>query len=619
MRRVETKTKFFPLFFLVLILINAISVSTSADTISGEKYDIVVYQSSSSGMGNMIIIISSGYLASLPLQAFLSYDCNSSMSLHGLQTIPPLFNISLNDTEYVVEVIFEVYHGCSKTNARLVDIKKEYIGDGRINIVAKIYAPLIVNETTPIMLSINVRRVEFIYRYVNDSYFELDMNLKGLVPGQLEWLRIAYTKHLDEYSVSYRFLVDKYTWQAVMWNGTGWTPVGVIPLAGPALNVSSILKNLYENYKAAAEYYLNNPEVLNQTILKIKNYYKNNESDKASKYINNITISPMPRELKQGVGLQYMNYGYGHNILIGESFSKKFINYTVSNRTDYIVNAYITSSLQPLLKDAIKEYLQNGTTRSLEYLVAQYNGFLRIPRIYNSSGYSSNTPVIYVGNTPPLTSYFTLALPKIGLEHPYNISYEVIVLDVGLENGEFIYNASLDDVIQEYGTNASSIAIIAIDHRLAREFTLSNLEAFIDRRGLLYSLVDKVLWDYRLAWYYIVSGMADPRVALNSFIENLTISVAAVAVQLGGKEALETLGIELSQSTDNSTQNSQESFRPGTVEETNTYSRTSEDKESTDQGSIPTDSTTLIYIGAAIIIVAVGILVYSIRVKGSGF
>ncbi|MEB3766027.1 MAG: hypothetical protein GSR77_07700 [Desulfurococcales archaeon] len=577
-----------------------------------EKYNlIVIVYGGSRSSGSIVLATSDNVVPLVPARDFVRENCNYSSETPNLQTVNA-FETDYNGTRYRIIIVVDIYHGCSHELEVLNISKKISVENKIIRVYIRVATPPVVNLSTSIPLMMDARNVTVLYRYVNETYIELDIELKEIIPPTIQFLRLKY-KALP--SVEMRFLVDTRTWQASYWDGNEWIPVGYMPLATPGLNVSKLLRDLYTSYREAAQYYIDHPQELDTIMAKVRTFIENNESDKVNQFINSLVYGPLPGEWKnRDLKLNYLGYNYTLDMFRGSESTNYVVRYTIPNYTNYIVNAYIPAGAMSSIKGAIMDYLQNDSTYGLEQIVREYNGFVRIFREHDISGNFWGGMPVYILNTPLYLLPATLPIPAEPFKENYNVSVVKAMLEISKpsENkpGLILYNTTLDDPrIANFTRLQYSKLIIAIDTRLAEKFSVYNITNVRNRAQILENLLSKTLFDYRITWYRIISMGKDPEVELSMFINNLTLAVYATALQLGDNKSLEYIGLSAMSNTSSGAVTETPSGLVDTIDQTSNSVMGKEGENSIVEDTRNWDSKTLIIIGVILVVVASLIMV----------
>ncbi|MCE4610315.1 MAG: hypothetical protein F7C36_08060 [Desulfurococcales archaeon] len=575
-----------------------------------EKYNLIVYGGSRSS-GSIVLATSDNVVPLVPARDFVREDCNYSSETPNLQTVNG-FETDYNGTRYRITIVVDIYHGCSNELEVLNISKKISVENKIIRVYIRVATPPVVNLSTSIPLMMDARNVTVLYRYVNETYIGLDMELKEIILPTIQFLGLKY-KVLP--SVEMRFLVDTRTWQASYWDGNEWIPVGYMPLATPGLNVSKLLRDLYTSYREAAQYYIDHPQELDTIMAKVRTFIENNDSDKVNQFIDSLVYGPLPGEWKNRyLKLNYLGYNYTLDMFRGSESTNYVVRYTIPNYTSYIVNAYIPAGAMSSIKGAVMDYLQNDSTYGLEQIVREYNGFVRIFREHDISGNFWGGMPVYILNTPLYLLPATLPIPAEPFKENYNVSVVKAMLEIlkPSENnpGLILYNTTLDDPrIANFTRLQYSKLIIAIDTRLAEKFSVYNITNVRNRAQILENLLSKTLFDYKITWYRIISMGKDPEVELSMFINNLTLAVYATALQLGDNKSLEYIGLSAMSNTSSGAVTETPSGLVDTIDQTSNSVSGKEGENSIVEDTRNWDPKTLIIIGVILVVVASLIMV----------
>ncbi len=594
---------------IISIIVNGV-VTYSMAPAEDEKYNLIVYGGSRSS-GSIVLATSDNVVPLVPARDFVREDCNYSSETPNLQTVNG-FETDYNGTRYRITIVVDIYHGCSNELEVLNISKKISVENKIIRVYIRVATPPVVNLSTSIPLMMDARNVTVLYRYVNETYIGLDMELKEIILPTIQFLGLKY-KVLP--SVEMRFLVDTRTWQASYWDGNEWIPVGYMPLATPGLNVSKLLRDLYTSYREAAQYYIDHPQELDTIMAKVRTFIENNDSDKVNQFIDSLVYGPLPGEWKNRyLKLNYLGYNYTLDMFRGSESTNYVVRYTIPNYTSYIVNAYIPAGAMSSIKGAVMDYLQNDSTYGLEQIVREYNGFVRIFREHDISGNFWGGMPVYILNTPLYLLPATLPIPAEPFKENYNVSVVKAMLEIlkPSENnpGLILYNTTLDDPrIANFTRLQYSKLIIAIDTRLAEKFSVYNITNVRNRAQILENLLSKTLFDYKITWYRIISMGKDPEVELSMFINNLTLAVYATALQLGDNKSLEYIGLSAMSNTSSGAVTETPSGLVDTIDQTSNSVSGKEGENSIVEDTRNWDPKTLIIIGVILVVVASLIMV----------
>ncbi len=595
---------------IISIIVNGV-VTYSMAPAEDEQYNLIVLvYGGSGGSGSIVLATSDNVVPLVPARDFVRENCNYSSETPNLQTVNG-FETDYNGTRYRIIIVVDIYHGCSNELEVLNISKKISVENKIIRVYIRVATPPVVNLSTSIPLMMDARNVTVLYRYVNETYIELDIELKEIIPPTIQFLGLKYKAP----SVEMRFLVDTRTWQASYWDGNEWIPVGYMPLANPGLNVSKLLRDLYTSYREAAQYYIDHPQELDTIMAKVRTFIENNESDKVNQFINSLVYGPLPGEWKNRyLKLNYLGYNYTLDMFRGSESTNYVVRYTIPNYTNYIVNAYIPAGAMSSIKGAVMDYLQNDSTYGLEQIVREYNGFVRIFREHDISGNFWGGMPVYILNTPLYLLPATLPIPAEPFKENYNVSVVKAMLEIlkPSENnpGLILYNTTLDDPrIANFTRLQYSKLIIAIDTRLAEKFSVYNITNVRNRAQILENLLSKTLFDYRITWYRIISMGKDPEVELSMFINNLTLAVYATALQLGDNKSLEYIGLSAMSNTSSGAVTETPSGLVDTIDQTSNSVMGKEGENSIVEDTGNWDSKTLIIIGVILVVVASLIMV----------
>ncbi len=593
---------------IISIIVNGV-VTYSMAPAEDEKYNLIVYGGSRSS-GSIVLATSDNMVPLVPARDFVREDCNYSLETPNLQTVNG-FETDYNGTRYRIIIVVDIYHGCSNELEVLNISKKISVENKIIRVYIRVATPPVVNLSTSIPLMMDARNVTVVYRYINETYLELDIELKEIIPPTIQFLGLKYKAP----SVEMRFLVDTRTWQASYWDGNEWIPVGYMPLANPGLNVSKLLRDLYTSYREAAQYYIDHPQELDTIMAKVRTFIENNESDKVNQFIDSLVYGPLPGEWKNRyLKLNYLGYNYTLDMFRGSESTNYVVRYTIPNYTNYIVNAYIPAGAMSSIKGAVMDYLQNDSTYGLERIVREYNGFVRIFREHDISGNFWGGMPVYILNTPLYLLPATLPIPAEPFKENYNVSVVKAMLEISKpsENkpGLILYNTTLDDPrIANFTRLQYSKLIIAIDTRLAEKFSVYNITNVRNRAQILENLLSKTLFDYRITWYRIISMGKDPEVELSMFINNLTLAVYATALQLGDNKSLEYIGLSAMSNTSSGAVTETPSGLVDTIDQTSNSVMGKEGENSIVEDTGNWDPKKLIIIGVILVVVASLIMV----------
>lgn len=545
---------FFSIIFLLFIFSNFIYIPVSASNNvvpipgnSGHSYTIFVNKDENKFIS--LYIIKNNTFETIPLNDIIDAKCriksNEPAMLDSVETFSIGGNVNLtlpNGTHInVLNVIFNVYPGCSVNKSKIYNISIEQNLPGTIDMVVDVLAPLPLDSYKYRFPAIfNVDSAKFIYTYVNDTYFAVDIILYNVKINDV----MLY--NVKKFNVTVKFLVNKKTWNAKYWNGSAWVDAGVLPIGAPDLNITALLYKLYVSYSTTADYYLTHPDQLAETTSKLKALLAKNETAKAQELLNKIISAPIPAEWK-GHGFIYLNFSYALNPVEGTASSRER-NYTIPEYNGLWVfpsPAYII--YRRAIIDAAVNYLTNNNITGLENIINSNNGLIVYKLKHHNAENAALPPVFKDGVLPATSSDLDIVLPAsgmMGLPRDLIDNNSLIVLDIlmNTSNIEIEYN-----VTRLSNLESPQYLSTAVDDRLASEWIITlNSTASIIRENILSNLLNSIINNYKKTWYKIING-ENETTALNIFKEYVKSAVLATAYQLGGeagKERVETLIIQ---------------------------------------------------------------------------
>ncbi len=456
-------------------------------------------------------------------------------------------NFNLPNGTHIGGIFYTIadYIGCGRDKTEIKRITLRYTG-GPENIegaTIHVFVRVPHAEKYVVPLILYSRNIMFVYRYINSSYFELDVKLYYLT---YELENIAS----KTYNVTIRFLINMNSWTAKYWNGFEWVPVGTLPLATPALDLSLMLYKLYQSYNANAKYYLEHKAEFQTIIDKIKSIIKNGDKEKVQQLIRQLASTPVPQIWKGYYALylgKRIEIDMPAGAVVGPSINITFPAYTKIRAK---VDTATASKFNDLIIKGLKEYILEGRTDTLDNVIVKNNGFVYYDSLYQKSRIGTELWTYMRSPLPAFGGNVLLALPAKYLSKclGYDNKIEYALLSISTPTSikskgiTIEKNKPLPKPPSLHSLGNNGYLVIAIDSRLAEKWMLTNIDAINPdaRVSILYNLLSVVQTKYINTWYKIANG-GDPKKEFQDFLSYLKSTVLATAYRLGGENGRELI------------------------------------------------------------------------------
>ncbi|MET1159462.1 MAG: hypothetical protein ABWW65_00740 [Thermoprotei archaeon] len=458
-------------------------------------------------------------------------------------------NWTLPNGTRITELFYTIadYVGCGKDKAEVKEITLKYGGREFATAVIHVFVPIPEPEKYLVPLELYPGSIMFIYKYVNSSHFELDVKLYNT--GYTSYVKQCITEYecvieiagfsiaLRKYNITFRFLIDTNSWTAKYWNGHKWIPIGSLPLAIPAMDLSLLLYELYQSYSRSINYYLTHKTELQIVVDKVKSLIESGETEKAWELLHKLAEGPIPQIWKaynaSYLGKEIKIEGPGGSV-VGPSIKITFPAYD-----KIVIKINKTGNLSNLIIEGLEKYIMEERMDTLNSVIAENNGF-----IYYATKYKNITRGTllwtYIAVFPPGFGIDTLLiLPAKHLSEYLGFSdrIEYAFLEI-FPRGLPI--SSEDIVIEESsslpGPRYGNFTIV-IDSRLAEKWMLTNKKAVNPdtRVSILMNLMSTIMTKYGNTWYKVINK-GNPEKEFQDFLSYLESAVLATAYQLGGEK-----------------------------------------------------------------------------------
>jgi len=526
---------------------NTIKAQNSEDAI----YDIIIL----SGDSHIRFFNENNSLLLIPLQEAIDKSLINNMTPKNIIAADPSASADVNltlpngtEVKYITYSLYR-YYGFGEGSPKIWTITSTYVlRDKVLWLVIHVLVPPPEDiENYSVVSVLNIERALIIYKYINKTHFGVDIKLFDAYYGECA---IPFDKSRKRFDMTVRFIVNRSSWIAKYWNGEEWVSAGMLPIAGPALDLTNMLYKLYKAYNDTVNYYLTHRDQLNILINKIKTVLESGNHTKIGDLMRNISHAPMPQEWR-AFRTTYLGNEYKYNSFDGSAVGE-IIEYYDPPHTDL---SWVKTDFKKFreykeeLLNAVIDYLLNGTTEKLEKIIAENNAFAEYQPDPYKGGKGSLFSIFQSYGLPPFGISRDLLCPVDGLvgipDILKNASYALLQLPCApsIGNVEIVHNTTLASI---YSLNSrEEYLAVAIDRRLVEEWMVTSNNS-LDRGlrvGVLQNVLSTVINKYTQALFNIVNG-ADPEEAFGEFQSYLKTSVLAAAFQFGGekgKDMLESL------------------------------------------------------------------------------
>ena len=529
--------------------VNTVKAQTSDDTI----YDVIIYRSE--GAGSVIWFIGeNNSLLLIPLQETIDKSLINNMTPDRVLLSDPSdgadVNLTLpNGTEVkYIAYSLEHYYGFGEGSPKIWTITSTYFPEDKVLwlVIHVLVPPPEDIENYNVNSILDSDRTLIVYRYINETHFGVDIKFFDAYYAKTA---IPFDKSRKRFDITVRFIVNKSSWIAKYWDGSKWVSAGMLPIAGPALDLTNMLYKFYKAYNDTVNYYLTHRDQLSILINKIKTLLESGNHTGAVNLLYNVSRAPIPQEWRV-LRTTYLGRDYKYNPFDGSAAGKIIEFYDPPHTDLWWVKADYKKfyECKEELLSAVIDYLLNGTTEKLEDIIAEHHAFAKYQPYYYEGGNRSLMDIFQSYGLPAFGISLHLSLPVDGLlgipDILKNASYAFLDTSpaISINDAVIIRNTSLPKIPSEEELGNDCYLAVAIDKRLAEEWMLTSNNSLDPslRVGILQNVLNTVINKYAQALYNIVNG-ADPEEAFGEFQSYLKTSVLAAALQFGGEEGREKL------------------------------------------------------------------------------
>ena len=445
-------------------------------------------------------------------------------------------NITLPNGTHINNMIYSIaeYLGCGTGKPRIagitVDLKKKII-------TIHVFVP-INGKGYNIPAVFTSDKTLLIYKYVNTTYFEVDLKLYNLTDQYSFGVQNIKTR---SFNITYRFLVNENTWMSYYWNGHKWINIGMLPFATPAIDARYLLFKLYQNYANSIKYYMTHKLELNTIIEKIQHLLKTNQRKKAYALIDKIAGTPMPQLLVGESEAVYWGkpIKYDTSNVIGPRLIFTIPPYTDIN---IIENDNAIDKIYDQLVEGIKQYLLTHNYSLLQQIIDRSNGFVKFgAEKYNGQQAEEYwvclyyMPLLYI-----MPTLITLpSNPGFASQGINGVKYVFLDMETQSNGTQSIIRKTISSepslsVIRNI-IHRNSFGAVIIDRRLAAEWLLlSNRSIDWDSRiAIFYNVGSAIFNAYVNTIVNIVSGV-NPDTEFENLLSYVKSVVIHAAYSLGG-------------------------------------------------------------------------------------
>jgi len=553
---------FFSLAIITILLLSSTLFPANADTnlvraqtTDENIYDVIIFRNRTVG-STIWLIGKNNSLLLVPLEEVIDRSLINNMTPEDILGADPsddaYVNLTLPDGKEVRYITYSLYryYGFGEGSPKVWAITTKYFPrDRALWVVIHVLVPPPEDGNYKCTSALSCDRILIVYRYINETHFGVDIKFTDAYYGESA---IPFDKSHKRFNITIRFIVNKSSWIAKYWNGNKWVPAGMLPIAGPALDLTNMLYKLYKAYNDTVNYYLTHRDQLSILINKIKTLLESGNHTEAANLVYNVSYAPIPQEWR-ALRATYLGKNYKYNPFTGSAVGEIVEFYNPPHTglwwvmTDY---KKFYDSKEELLS-AVIDYLLNGTTEKLEDIIAENHAFAKY-QPHDHKGGNGSLAWVFMGlissGLPVFGGGLDMALPVNGLlgipDILRNASYAIMSMSTAFSINavEIIRNTSLPSIPSEEELGNDGYLAVAIDRRLTEEWMLTSNNSLDPslRVGILQNLLNTVTNKYAQALYNIVSG-ADPEEAFKEFQSYLKTSVLAAAFQFGGESGKETL------------------------------------------------------------------------------
>ena len=212
-----------------------------------------------------------------------------------------------------------------------------------------------------------VPEIQLIYKYVNATYFELDM--------KLYYASYAFASaDYGSYNITARFLVNMKDWNAYYWDGHEWRYIGYLPLADRTTDLTSTLYTIYKLIVDRINTITQNKTLVQEIAAQARQAYEKRDSE--------TLLHIAGRILPANIAVQNKNY-------LGETVKVNLLSgRAVGPRLRYEIPSYPVPQAIPALElfdknkaaldEAITQYLLYNNSEPLREVLSKNNAFITI-------------------------------------------------------------------------------------------------------------------------------------------------------------------------------------------------------------------------------------------------
>ncbi|MCD6503249.1 MAG: hypothetical protein J7K58_03355 [Euryarchaeota archaeon] len=359
------------------------------------------------GEGDIWFFDENNSLFLIPLQEAIDKSLINPMKPeHILATYPSAsadINLTLpNGTEvkYISCSLYR-YYGFGEGSPKVWTITSTYFPrDKALWLVIHVLVPPPEDiENYSVVSILNVERTLIVYRYINETHFGVDIKLFDAYYPECA---MPFDKCCKRFDITLSFIVNKSSWIAKYWNGEEWVSAGMLPIAGPALDLTNMLYKLYKAYNDTVNYYLTHRDQLNILINKIKTVLESGNNTKIGELMYNISHAPMPQEWR-AFRTTYLGHEYKYNSFDGSAVGEIIEIYRPANNRPWWVKTDFKKfrECKEELLSAVIDYLLNGTTEKLEKIIVENNAFAEYQLYHYDGGKGRMAFVFQLYGLPP--------------------------------------------------------------------------------------------------------------------------------------------------------------------------------------------------------------------------
>ncbi len=444
---------------------------------------------------------------------------------------------AVHEIAYQIEVL-----GSTRTDNIVVkDVRTQYVGgpDHALFVDVKVLYPIkqYVSGGAPLVLS--PAETVFIYKYVNTTYFELEI--------RLYYAAYAYLQQpLTTYNITAEFLINMRNWHAYYWYRGGWRNLGYFPLADESLDLTGTLYGVYRNVTMRIDRIIRDKSLLNTLV------------EQAREAVNSSNPEAVIGLAEKTLGLDISNH---YNVTyLGQPVK---VDPVQGSAVGPVINVWfpghpslqvcpeekLYNNMESQLEEALTRYIETNDSSLLQKIIAENNAFIQI-QADHTLGSTGTLMWVYKDSPLPIAGGdLQVALPAHALGNapePDGVSYAILDLStppqLNTTDTNITYSNAPPAPLPPAKLGNNSTLVVAIDYRLAYLWMLQDPKAMDPgyRAEALDSLFSELTNSFIKTIYSIGAGN-DPVKALKNYRENIEAIIEATAYRIAGETGAEEI------------------------------------------------------------------------------